>query len=113
MIPNYPIWTASTPNTCADASPNSFRAVTDATILRVQNAFYRGAFFSGDIEVVHLKSPIKLIGTKVPKYKCQAGFSWFSVKPPKTLPQVDLTKPGCTYTLIQNFSGDVIDNLGK
>ena len=110
MPASYPIWsTKNPPHTSKSAAPKGFRIVTDATVIKVSRAKYRNSNpLNGCFEVVNLGVPTKIYKSKL---RSEVYCSWFSIKPPTVFPQILLQTPGCTWNIIYNYSGEVIDNL--
>ena len=99
----YPDWKDSvTPHTSKSATVTKYKHVQNADVIEVKNAKYRNATLSCKF---HLARPptAKLPG------RLQIRCSWFGVTPPTTYPQLSLK--GAKYKILQNYSGDVADDI--
>jgi hypothetical protein len=95
------------PGTYAKATINKMERVQDVYALEVKNAKYRGANFSGIIELVNgLDSIKKYKGA----YRANAKLAWFGRVLKKRNPFINLE--GATVTIIPCYSGDVVAGLG-
>lgn len=112
MPAKYPNWNARKPlppNTDKLAKPTRWRHEENVTVIEVTAASYRNSLpLNGVFEVVNPKEPTKEFKKRL---RCEVYCSWFSVKPPTVYPQILLDEPGCEYKIIENYTGDVIDNL--
>jgi hypothetical protein len=97
----------SIPHTCAQAKINKLRFVNDVFALEVKNATYRGARFSGIIELVNGTDSIR-------KYKgadrANVRLAWFGQELKKRNPFVSLAN--AEITLLPCYSGSVVASLG-
>jgi len=97
----------SIPHTCANAKINKIRFVDDVFALEVKNATYRGAVFSGIIELVNGTDSIR-------KYKgtdrANVKLTWFGQGLKKRNPYINLAN--AQITLLPCYSGSVVASLG-
>lgn len=95
------------PHTCTDAKINKLRYVDDVFALEVKNATYRGAVFSGIIELVNGTDSIR-------KYKgadrANVKLAWFGQELKKRNPFINLAN--AQITLLPCYSGSVVASLG-
>jgi hypothetical protein len=95
------------PHTCADAKINKLRYVDAVFALEVKNAKYRGAVFSGIIELVNGTDSIR-------KYKgtdrANVKLAWFGQELKKRNPFVNLAN--AEITLLPCYTGKVVASLG-
>lgn len=100
-------YTNQIPHTCANAKVRKTKHVQDVFALEVKNAKYRGATFSGIIELVNGTDSIR-------KYKgfhrANTKLAWFGKELKKRNPFVNLAN--AEVTLLPCYTGDVITNLG-
>jgi len=95
------------PGTYAKATINKIERVQDVYALEVKNASYRGAKFSGIIELVNgLDSIKKYKGA----YRANAKLAWFGRTLKKHSPFINLD--GADITILPSYSGDVVSGLG-
>ncbi len=95
------------PGTYAKATINKIERVQDVYALEVKNATYRGAKFSGIIELVNgLDSIKKYKGA----YRANAKLAWFGRTLKKHSPFINLD--GADITILPCYSGDVVSGLG-
>lgn len=95
------------PGTYSKATVNKIEKVKDVYALEVKNAKYRGAKFSGIIELVNgLDSIKKYKGA----YRANAKLAWFGRTLKKHSPFVNLD--GADITILPCYSGDVVAGLG-
>ena len=95
------------PGTYPKATVNKIDRVKDVYALEVKNAKYRGAKFSGIIELVNgLDSIKKYKGA----YRANAKLAWFGRTLKKHSPFVNLD--GADITILPCYSGDVVAGLG-
>ncbi len=97
----------SIPNTTAKARVSKLQRVHDVFAIEVKNAMYRGAKFSGVLELVNGSDSIRKYKNS---YRANAKLSWFDQKLKKRNPFVNLA--GAEVTLFPCYSGDVIASLG-
>lgn len=95
------------PGTYSKATINKIARVQDVYALEVKNASYRGAKFSGIIELVNgLDSIKKYKGA----YRANAKLAWFGRTLKKHNPFINLD--GADITILPSYSGDVVSGLG-
>lgn len=99
--------TINIPGTYAKATINKVERVNDVYALEVKNAKYRGAKFSGIIELVNgLDSIKKYKGA----YRANAKLTWFGRTLKKHSPFINLE--GADVTLLPCYTGNVVAGLG-
>jgi hypothetical protein len=95
------------PHTYAKAKVSKLKRVRDVFALEVKNAKYRGATFSGIIELINGTDSIR-------KYKghhrANTKLAWFGRELKKRNPFVNLA--GAEVTLLPSYTGDVVACLG-
>jgi hypothetical protein len=95
------------PATYAKATINKIERVQNVYALEVINASYRGAKFSGIIELVNgLDSIKKYKGA----YRANAKLAWFGRTLKKHSPFINLD--GADITILPSYSGVVVTGLG-
>lgn len=106
MPRNYPIWNADDkiPNTNVHALPSRTLSVTNVLAIRVRSATYRSCQpINGVFELVS-DVPQSVANEERFEVYC----AWFGVKPRNRYPRISV---GGNYEIIQNYTGDVIDNI--
>lgn len=105
-----PVWENQDdcPNTCRSAKPVAYESVRNKTVIRVENAQYRNATFSGLFALAEQGTP--KLGTSG-KARVEVYVRWFGhrlkTRGPKIL--VDLA----TAEVINGYSGKVVSNIAK
>ena len=91
------------------ASPTKFRQVQGVRAIRVCGATYRNCVpIDGVFELVTApKDTKRKPGMRLAEVKC----SWFGVKPRTCYPH--LTVDPARYEILENFEGEVIDEIGN
>jgi hypothetical protein len=95
------------PGTYAKATINKIERVQDVYALEVKNAKYRGAKFSGIIELVNGSDSIKKYKGA---YRANAKLTWFGRALKKHNPFINLD--GADVMLLPCYSGYVVAGLG-
>jgi hypothetical protein len=95
------------PNTSTFAKVSKLERVQDVFAIEVINAKYRGATFSGVIELVNGSDSIRKFKGA---YRANAKLAWFGQQLKKRNPFINLT--GADITLLPSYTGDVIACLG-
>lgn len=95
------------PHTCANAKVSKLEHVEDVYALEVQGARYRGATFSGVLELVNGTDSIRPFKGD---YRANAKLAWFGQQLKKRNPLINLA--GAKITLLPSYTGDVIACLG-
>jgi hypothetical protein len=109
----YPNWSEGTPHTDYNAKISKYRLVDNVRAIEVFKASYRGATFDGIFELENQNINIDpIIEMPSGKTKVKVICSWYGVKPPTTFPKIDLTNVG-SYKILDNYSGEVVDNIGE
>jgi hypothetical protein len=95
------------PHTSSKAQVSKLQRVQDVFAIEVKNAKYRGATFSGVIELVNGSDSIrKFKGV----YRANANLAWFGQELKKRNPFINLS--GAEVMLLPSYSGDVVTCLG-
>lgn len=95
------------PHTCATAKVSKLQAVQDVFAIEVKNAMYRGATFSGVIELVNGTDSIR---KHKGIYRANAKMAWFGQELKKRNPFINLAN--AQVTLLPCYTGDVVACLG-
>jgi len=95
------------PGTYPKATVNKIERVQDVYAIEVKNARYRGARFSGIIELVNGSDSIKKYKGA---YRANAKLAWFGRTLKKHNPFINLD--GADVMLLPCYSGDVVAGLG-
>ena len=95
------------PNTSSKAQVSKLQRVQNVFAIEVINAMYRGAKFSGVLELVNGTDSIcKHKGT----YRANAKLAWFGQELKKRNPFINLAN--AEVTLLPCYTGDVVASLG-
>jgi hypothetical protein len=95
------------PHTSSKAQVSKLQRVQDVFAIEVKNAKYRGATFSGVIELVNGSDSIrKFKGV----YRANAKLTWFGQELKKRNPFINLSS--AEVMLLPSYSGDVVASLG-
>jgi hypothetical protein len=86
------------------AVPVAWRLVISATVTHVIAAKYRGATFSGTLELTH-----DSLGVENGRVYCRA--SWYGMRPKKDAARIRVKEGG--WRLEDDYSGPVIADLGR
>ncbi len=95
------------PRTEPKATPIGTRHVQGVRAIRVQRARYRNATLNGVFEMVS-EEPYESRG----QMKVEVCCGWFGHQCPTNFPQLILDDDNCHYSVISNYTGEVVDNLG-
>lgn len=95
------------PHTCATAKVNKLQRVQDVFAIEVTNAKYRGATFSGVIELVNGTDSIRKFKGF---YRANAKLAWFGQELKRCNPFINLAD--AKVTLLPSYTGDVVACLG-
>lgn len=95
------------PHTCATAKVSKLQAVQNVFAIEVKNAKYRGATFSGIIELVNGTDSIRKYNGF---HRANAKLAWFGKELKKRSPFINLAN--AQVTLLPSYTGDVIACLG-
>lgn len=95
------------PNTSSKAQVSKLQRVQDVFAIEVKNAMYRGATFSGVIELVNGSDSIRKFKGA---YRANAKLAWFGQELKKRNPFINLAN--AEVTLLPSYSGDVVACLG-
>lgn len=95
------------PHTCNFAKVTKVQRVQDVFAIEVKNAKYRGATFSGVLELVNGSDSIRKFKGA---YRANAKLAWFGQELKKRSPFVNLS--GAEVMLLPSYSGDVVACLG-
>lgn len=95
------------PHTCATAKVSKLQRVHDVFAIEVKNAKYRGATFSGVIELVNGTDSIRKFKGF---YRANAKLAWFGQELKKCNPFINLAD--AEVTLLPCYTGDVVACLG-
>jgi hypothetical protein len=95
------------PHTCSFATVTQIKKARDVFALEVKNARYRGATFSGVIELVNGSDSIRKFKGF---YRANAKLAWFGQELKKRSPFINLA--GAEVTLLPCYTGDVVASLG-
>ena len=99
--------TNTIPHTSSKAQVSKLERVQGIFAIEVKNAMYRGAKFSGVLELVNGTDSIQ---KHKGAYRANAKLAWFGQELKKRNPFVNLT--GAEVTLLPCYTGDVIACLG-
>ncbi|MEY4119931.1 MAG: hypothetical protein RLZZ472_321 [Pseudomonadota bacterium] len=91
------------PNTSTKAQVSKLQHVQDVFAIEVINAMYRGAKFSGVLELVNGTDSIRKFKGF---YRANAKLAWFGQELKKRNPFINLA--GAEVTLLPCYTGDVI-----
>ena len=109
----YPGWLEGTPSTDKAAKVNKFRDVSNVRVLKVSKASFRNAIFDGIFELEDQDKHVDPIRSYPSgKIKVTVICSWYGCTADTTYPHIDLSG-AASYKLIENYSGEVADNIGK
>lgn len=95
------------PNTSAKAQVSKLQRVQDVFAIEVKNAMYRGAKFSGVLELVNGTDSIRKYKDA---YRANAKLAWFGQELKKRNPFINLAN--AEVTLLPCYTGDVVASLG-
>ena len=95
------------PHTSSKAQVSKLERVQDVFAIEVKNARYRGATFSGVIELVNGSDSIRKFKGA---YRANAKLAWFGQELKKRNPFINLS--GADVMLLPSYSGDVVACLG-
>lgn len=95
------------PHTCSFATVKQIKKARDVFALEVKNARYRGATFSGVIELVNGSDSIRKFKGF---YRANAKLAWFGQELKKRNPFINLAD--AEVTLLPCYTGDVVASLG-
>ena len=113
-LTRYPEWPPGTPRTDPTAQVCRYRAVVDVRVMRITNGHYRRATVNGTFELYkpERNDPVEL--TDGGKMQVQVICAWHGGRPNKNSGvRVDLGDPACHFEVLDNFSGKVVDNIGR
>ena len=99
--------TTTIPHTSSKAQVSKLERVQDVFAIEVKNAKYRGATFSGVIELVNGSDSIRKFKGA---YRANAKLAWFGQELKKRNPFINLS--GAEVMLLPSYSGDVVVSLG-
>lgn len=95
------------PHTSAKAQVSKLQRVQDVFAIEVKNAMYRGAKFSGVLELVNGTDSIRKFKGA---YRANAKLAWFGQELKKHNPFINLSN--AEVTLLPCYTGDVVASLG-
>jgi hypothetical protein len=95
------------PHTFANAKISKIEHVHDVFAIEVKNAKYRGATFSGVLELVNGTDSIRKFKGA---YRANAKLAWFGQQLKKRNPFINLA--GAEVTLLPCYTGNVVACLG-
>ena len=95
------------PHTCNFAKVTKMHHVQDVFAIEVKNAKYRGAVFSGILELVNGTDSIKSYRGF---YRANAKLAWFGQQLKKNSPFINLAN--AEVTLLPCYTGVVVASLG-
>jgi hypothetical protein len=95
------------PHTCVTAKVSKLQRVQDVFAIEVTNAKYRGATFSGVIELVNGTDSIRKFKGF---YRANAKLAWFGQELKRCNPFINLAD--AKVTLLPSYTGDVVACLG-
>ncbi len=95
------------PHTSSKAQVSKLQRVQDVFAIEVKNAMYRGAKFSGVLELVNGTDSIRKYKDS---YRANAKLAWFGQELKKRNPFINLS--GAEVMLLPSYTGDVIASLG-
>ena len=93
----------SIPNTSSKAKVSKLQRVQDVFAIEVKNAMYRGAKFSGVLELVNGTDSIRKYKDS---YRANAKLAWFGKELKKRSPFINLAN--AEVTLLPCYTGDVV-----
>lgn len=99
--------TNTIPHTSSKAQVSKLERVQDVFAIEVKNAMYRGAKFSGVLELVNGSDSIKKYKGF---YRANAKLTWFGQQLKKRNPFINLAD--AEVTLLPCYTGDVVASLG-
>lgn len=99
--------TNTIPHTSSKAQVSKLERVQDVYAIEVKNAMYRGATFSGVLELVNGTDSIR---KHKGFYRANAKLAWFGQQLKKHNPFINLA--GAEVTLLPCYTGDVVASLG-
>lgn len=95
------------PHTCAAAKVTDYKQVKDVYALEVTNASYRGAIFSGIVELVDGSECLQQFRGK---FRAKVTLDWFGTQLKKHSRYITLDAG--QFNLMPVYSGAVVANLG-
>jgi hypothetical protein len=95
------------PHTCLFATVTQIKKAHDVFAIEVKNAKYRGATFSGIIELVNGSDSIRKFKGA---YRANAKLAWFGQELKMRNPFINLS--GAEVMLLPSYSGEVVACLG-
>ena len=95
------------PHTSSKAQVSKLQRVQDVFAIEVKNAMYRGAKFSGVLELVNGTDSIRRYKDS---YRANAKLAWFGQELKKRNPFINLAN--AEVTLLPCYTGDVVASLG-
>ena len=95
------------PHTSTKAQVSKLQRVQDVFAIEVKNAMYRGAIFSGVLELVNGTDSIRKYKDS---YRANAKLAWFGMELKKRNPFINLAN--AEVTLLPCYTGDVVACLG-
>jgi hypothetical protein len=114
-LDGYPdVWAPGTPHTDQNATVCRFRHVENVRGARIKEGTYRGALVSGIFELYQptLANPIKVQPSG--KRKVEVICAWHGFVPNKNRgASIDISSSQSTVELLENFTGEVVDNIGS
>jgi hypothetical protein len=99
--------TSTIPHTSSKAQVSKLERVQDVFAIEVINAKYRGATFSGVIELVNGSDSIRKFKGA---YRANAKLAWFGQELKKHNPFININD--AQVVLLPSYSGDVVASLG-
>lgn len=110
---DYPGWIDGTPSTDKAAKVNKFRKVSNVRVVQVSKASFRSAIFDGIFEVENQnKNDDPIVSFPSGKTKVTVVCSWYGCTANTSFPHLDLSD-SASYKIIDNYTGEVVDNIGK
>lgn len=95
------------PHTSSKAQVSKLQRVQDVFAIEVKNAMYRGAKFSGVLELVNGTDSIRKYKDS---YRANAKLAWFGMELKKRNPFINLAN--AEVTLLPCYTGEVVACLG-
>lgn len=95
------------PHTCADAKVVAYKQVKDVYAIEVKDAQYRGAIFSGVVELVNGSECLQQFRGK---FRAKVTLDWFGTQLKKHSRYITLDAG--QFNLMPAYSGAVVANLG-
>jgi hypothetical protein len=95
------------PHTSSKAQVSKLQRVQEVFAIEVKNAMYRGAKFSGVLELVNGSDSIRKYKDS---YRANAKLAWFGMELKKRNPFINLAN--AEVTLLPCYTGDVVACLG-